>query len=277
VAGCRDEGTIPDGLVHRVNLDVPESLWRTAQPDFDGWIRSAAALLDLIPRSFGLADLSATSVLDVGCGTKLVKCILEREVPLRRYVGVDASSEVIAFLDANVDDPRFSFHHLDAHNDRYNPTGQPLESFDHLPVGDERFDIICLFSVFTHLGPTDYRTMLELLRPHVDAGGGLLFSLFVDDDPDPVASATMNKAIEARLAAGDPGTQAAVARAMERRAVAGDGPVDFADHDPDQPMLRAGYSERYARELIDGSGWEVIGLHPPELPHIQHYFVCRAV
>ena len=40
-------------------------------------------------------------------------------------------------------------------------------------------------------------------------------------------------------------------------------------------MMEAVYSERFARELIDGSGWRVEALHPPELPIIQHYFICR--
>ncbi|MGZ4729392.1 MAG: hypothetical protein ACXWB2_16890, partial [Acidimicrobiales bacterium] len=56
------------------------------------------ALLDLVARSFGRADLSTASLLDVGCGTKFTKVILERDIPIGRYVGVDTSAEVIAFL-----------------------------------------------------------------------------------------------------------------------------------------------------------------------------------
>jgi hypothetical protein len=36
------------------------------------------------------------------------------------------------------------------------------------------------------------------------------------------------------------------------------------------------YSERYARELIEGTGWRVETLSPPE-PFIQHHFVCAPV
>ena len=50
-------------------------------------------------------------------------------------------------------DPRFEFHHFDARNELYNPTGTPLADFEELPVGSARFDLISLFSVFTHLTP----------------------------------------------------------------------------------------------------------------------------
>jgi hypothetical protein len=52
---------------------------------------------------------------------------------------------------------------------------------------------------------------------------------------------------------------------------------DFVDAVPDRPLLEAVYSERYARELIAGSGWEAIALHGPQPPNIQHFFLCRAV
>jgi hypothetical protein len=70
-------------------------------------------------------------------------------LPTGHYAGIDVEPEVIEWLQANVPDPRFEFHHLDAHNALYNPHGKPLESFDLLPVGPRHFDLICLFSVFT--------------------------------------------------------------------------------------------------------------------------------
>ena len=53
-------------------------------------------------------------------------------------------------------DSRFEFHHLPASNDLYNPDGTPLGEFERLPAELEAFDLICLFSVFTHLAPDDY-------------------------------------------------------------------------------------------------------------------------
>jgi SAM-dependent methyltransferase len=208
-------------------LDVPPALRRGMPRSVEAWEGSAVALLDLV------CDLRPQPlILDVGCGTRFAKVITERDIPVRGYVGVDVSAEIISFLNDNVTDPRMEFHHLDAHNERYNPDGQPLDSFTRLPVGDG-FDVISLFSVFTHLAPHDFSTMLRLVRPHIADDGRLIFSLFL-------------------------------------------GEVDrFEDLVPGSPLLEAVYSKAYARELVEGSGWQVESLSPPVRKVIQHYFVCR--
>lgn len=91
-----------------------------------------------------------------------VKALLDDSWPIGRYVGVDVSSDVIQWLQSNVADPRFEFHHLGARNDLYNPVGPPLAEIERLPVGDREFDLISLFSVFTHLDPSDFLAMLRL-------------------------------------------------------------------------------------------------------------------
>jgi SAM-dependent methyltransferase len=142
------------------------------------WFDSALFAIDLLTRTLGRSDLAGVEVLDVGCGTKIVKALLDHELPIGHYAGVDASSEVIEWLRANVSDPRFEFHHVDAHNAMYNPTGKDLATFELLPVEAGRFDLICLFSVYTHLAPHDFEAMLRLLRRHGRPDGVLLFSLF---------------------------------------------------------------------------------------------------
>ena len=209
-------------------------------------------------------------VLDVGCGTKIVKTLLDHEMPIGHYVGIDVASEVIDWLRANVSDPRFEFHHLDAHNAMYNPTGRDLASFESLPVGARRFELICLFSVFTHLAPHDFEAMLRLLRRHVRPDGSLLFSLFVDD-PERLA-----QAIRDNLNSHDPEVRGQTAAALER-ATRERGVVRhprFVDADPQHPLRVARYRKDYALGLVDASGWHVTALHRPER-FIQHYMVCR--
>jgi len=138
------------------------------------WIESGVFAVNLLSHTLGRENLSGVQLLDVGCGTKLVKTLLDRSMPIGRYVGIDASSEVVDWLKANVSDPRFEFHHLDAHNGMYNSDGAELRSFDLLPVGERRFNLICLFSVFTHLAPHDYVAMLRLLRRHATSDATLL-------------------------------------------------------------------------------------------------------
>ena len=64
--------------------------------------------------------------LDFGCGVRFAQAIVNRGIPVGRYVGVDVYREMIEFLTANVTDPRLEFVHLDAHNALYNPAGRPL-------------------------------------------------------------------------------------------------------------------------------------------------------
>jgi hypothetical protein len=52
--------------------------------------------------------------------------------------------------------------------------------------------------------------------------------------------------------------------------------ADFQDLKPDRPLDWALYSERYARELVEGTGWEVLSLEPPN-EYIQHHFTCRPI
>jgi SAM-dependent methyltransferase len=165
-------------------LEVPTGLQRGAHESDEGWIQSARSLLDLVCRQCGLRDLGASRVLDMGCGTKITKALLDDERPIRRYVGIDVEPQVIEFLTTNVDDERFSFHHIDIQNDLYNPSGLPLTERTELPVGDEQFDIIWLFSVFTHLAPDDYVAMLQLLRRYISRDGWLVFSLYVNETTD---------------------------------------------------------------------------------------------
>lgn len=165
-------------------LEVPIGLRRTAHLAETTWLDSARQLIDLVCRECGLDDLSTTSVLDIGCGTKITKALLDDGIPIHRYVGIDVDPEVIDFLGANVDDSHFEYHHIDVQNDLYNPNGRPLADRSELPVGDAKFDVIWLFSVFTHLGPGDYAEMLRLLRRYIRDDGWLVFSLFINEVTD---------------------------------------------------------------------------------------------
>jgi SAM-dependent methyltransferase len=249
-------------------LEVPGELWRSAHRDEQDWIDSGVFAVELLGRVLGRADLAGVDVLDVGCGTKIVKTLLDGSLPIGRYVGVDVSPDVIAWLRANVADPRFEFHHLDARNDLYHPTGPALSELGELPVDGARFDLECLFSVFTHLGPEDFVAMLHLLRRHVKPDGRLVFSLFLDDPDHPSWLAQrLQEAMD-----GDDPELAARARAAVAEAAGQD--RRFVDEDPDQPLLRARYQPDYARELVDGTGWEILSVNPPE-EFIQHFMICR--
>jgi SAM-dependent methyltransferase len=245
-------------------LRVPLKFRRGAlKLDEEESIDSAVSLINHMCAKVGLEDLRDTEVLDFGCGVKFTQAFLNRSLPVKKYVGVDVYRELIEFLAANVDDPRFEYRHIDAHNALYNPGGRPLADAT-VPLDGRTFDLICLFSVFTHLAPPDYQTMLKLLRRHVRDDGRLFYTLYVNE----------------RTAGGhgliDTWVQGLSPELKESLEGAGGAKQPFCDLDPSRPLLHAVYTEEYARELVAGTGWEVLSLSPPDV-HIQHHIVCVPV
>jgi SAM-dependent methyltransferase len=162
-------------------LTVPDELNRNA-PEIHarGPENTGTVLLQLVIERLGLNDLSESDVLDVGCGVRFTQAIINRDIPIKSYTGVDVDSALIGYLQREVADPRFSFSRWDAQNAMYNPTGVKITPESSLPV-QGTFDIIWLFSVFTHLDPSDANAMLAILRRYMRPTGTLIFSAFIDN------------------------------------------------------------------------------------------------
>jgi SAM-dependent methyltransferase len=251
-------------LAHK--LHIPDEFRRGATPE-SASDDVAVWLIEHMCSHLDLDNLGDSEVLDMGCGIKFTHALINRSLPIKRYVGIDVYKEMIDFLRENVDDPRFEYFHIDVHNERYNPDGDALSNDTRLPIGESRFDIISLFSVFTHLAPPDYRTMLRILRRYVKPDGRLFYTLYIDEDTE--GGHGLMDVMRARIRRDAP-----VERIVEALA-AGTGRIDtFSDLNPADPLKWAVYSERYARELIDGTGWEAVTLSPPTNQYIQHHFVC---
>ena len=153
-------------------LTIPPRLRRSAITEEEATVVGAVALLEQLCALVGVDDLSRCDLLDVGCGVKFTQAILNHDIPIRSYTGVDVYGEMIEFLRANVRDPRFQYHRIDVRNELYNPDAPPMTAETDLGVADRTFDVICLYSVFTHLSPADYVTMLKILRRYVRPEGG---------------------------------------------------------------------------------------------------------
>lgn len=250
-------------------LEIPREFNRSASPlrDSAAAEESAVFLIDHVCDVLGVPDLSAHEVLDVGCGTKFTQAFLNHGLPVKAYVGVDVYADQIGFLQSEVADPRFEYHHIDVRNELYNPDAPPMTPDTNLGVGDRDFDVIWLFSVFTHLTPDDYRTMLQLLRRYIRQDGRLIYTLFIDELTEGGHGAIdqMTRAARARRQSRDPGEPQ---RAATQRAV-----KPFVDLYPDQPLRCALYSREYALELIDDTGWKPLQLLPPN-QFAQHQFLC---
>jgi SAM-dependent methyltransferase len=258
------------GLVFK----VPQELRRgNKRHNEEKSVAQGVELIKLMCRNFGIANFGESSVLDMGCGCKLVQAILDRKLPLGRYVGVDVFPDLINFLNTNVTDPRFSFHVYNTHNEMYNPHGEPLSANTRLPLDEHSFDFICLFSVFTHLAPHDYVAMLKMLRRYIKPGGKLIFSLFVNE---------LTQGGHGHLDKYNRDWENAKDNRLEQHkeafvaAAKADGPPDFLDFYPAQPLKCALYSRENALRLVENTGWEIESLNDPE-ECIQHYMICKPV
>jgi SAM-dependent methyltransferase len=139
-------------------------------------------LVDYMARRIGVPDLAGLDVLDVGCGTRFADMLMNRDVPVGSYTGIDVNRPIIEFLQAEATDPRLAFHHFDAYTPLYNPDGVPMTAVTPLPVGERRFDVICMFSVITHQLPADAQALFAILRRYVRPDGHLFFSCCLDDE-----------------------------------------------------------------------------------------------
>jgi 2-polyprenyl-3-methyl-5-hydroxy-6-metoxy-1,4-benzoquinol methylase len=152
----------PSGPGADEEFDVPLRFrrganFRTQRTSVD----SAVEMIATVASEMGVGDLSGTSLLDIGCGVRFTQSFYGRKVPVKRYHGVDVDPQMIKYLSSNVKDDRFSYTHIDVYNARHHRSGKPLSAETDIGTGAEKFDLICLFSVFTHLAPPDYRAMLN--------------------------------------------------------------------------------------------------------------------
>jgi len=240
------------------SLSVPAALRRgDKKGDEQEYVEEGRDLLTYMTQALGLDNLANSRVLDMGCGTKFTQAILEYDIPVGEYIGVDVYSEMIEFLRTGISDPRMAFHHVNTHNAMYTPAGEMLGDDTRLPIEEHSCEVICLFSVFTHLAPPDYTNMLKLMRRYARRGAKLIFTLYLDE-----VSNNGHGLIEQIAAKQDKPWQPSG--------------LPFRDAYPGKPLQWAVYSRKYALELIEGTGWQVEELRLPNAL-AQHHFILQAI
>ena len=115
-------------------------------------------LVEALTEHAGLREDSR--VLDIGCGYGRLPHALKRRGFAGTYLGIDVLERHVRWCTKRLGDPRFRFRHADIKNERYNPNGS--QAVGDLDLGDERFDVIAAFSVFTHMWPEDVKAYLRL-------------------------------------------------------------------------------------------------------------------
>jgi SAM-dependent methyltransferase len=146
------------------------------------FLASAQAEVERLIRHLGLNRKSR--VLDVGCGVgRLALGILSRVGEIEKYRGIDVSAPVIDWCGRYLtpEHPGFQFVHIDVHNPRYNPGGQTINPEFQLPFAEREFDIIYLYSVFSHMTTGDVRAYLREFRRLLDGAGRVFLTGFFEE------------------------------------------------------------------------------------------------
>jgi hypothetical protein len=126
----------------------------------------------------GWSSLSGRRLLDFGCGVRFATTIINLEMEIDLYAGVDTNAAPISWLLENVRDTRLQFYHLNMRSAMYNPAGV-IPSVETLELMQLRnFDAACMFSVITHQEPDEAELIFAMLHR---CAARLYFTALVDD------------------------------------------------------------------------------------------------
>ncbi len=203
----------------------------------DDFLASGQGLADAVKTVAGLEAHSR--VLDIGSGIGRLAIPLTRMlVPPGSYDGIDVVESGVRWCSTKITPrfPHFRFTLADVANTEYNPSGSVSAADYTLPYADASFDIVVLYSVFTHMLPADMeRYVAEISR--VLKTGGRCFATYIIVDED-------------------------AKKSME----SGAGLYSFKHHvdhhwlfasTTKSPELGVGYDEPYIRELFTSHGLEL--------------------
>jgi SAM-dependent methyltransferase len=200
-----------------------------------GYETTGQRLIELATTKSGWPHLRGIDVLDVGCGVRFTMTVINRDIAIGSYSGLEVDRGIVTFLQTEVaaHDARFRFAHWNVRNAMYNPEGIDLAELDDIPFADS-FHAIWAFSLMTHLLPRDTELLLGMLRRHVRPGGKLFFSAFIDEDLD-----------------------------------------GFEDRVAGSPLLHAYYGRGFMERLIEKAGWSVLTYAPADPDNaIMSSFLC---
>jgi len=129
---------------------------------------------------------SGTKLLDIGCGVgRLAIGILNTSVKVDEYYGLDVNKTKIQWCQKYIQNnyPNFKFQHINVKNERYNPSGSFTQSEFKLPLSGS-YDIIYLYSVFSHLLKDDVHAYLSEFSRLLGSNGNIFLTAFVEEDSE---------------------------------------------------------------------------------------------
>ena len=121
--------------------------------------------------------------MDIGCGQgRFLTGLLSVYGNVTEYVGVDVHQKSINWASQNLatSSQNISFYHLDILNERYNPKGTYLSEERLSFLTSDHFDLITLFSVFSHMKLDDIKSYLIEIKRVLATKGKVYLSIFVE-------------------------------------------------------------------------------------------------
>jgi SAM-dependent methyltransferase len=186
---------------------------------------SGYLLIQSMCRRLGWRSLEGKHLLDYGCGFRFTQAIVNLDLDIGRYVGVETDRKQFDWFTANVKDQRFQFHHFDMRNTRYNPAGASVTDVDALSRElVARAEAACMFSVVTHTDPGDSETIFRMLHACVAPGGQLYFTALTDEAVD-----------------------------------------GYVDANPEQPLELSTYNPDFMIDIVERAGWAVERIYAPSV------------
>lgn len=133
---------------------------------------------------------SETRILDIGCGVgRLAIGILSQMDQPPRYWGIDVDIHSVRWCKRHIEASQFRFHfdRINALNRRYNPGGMDVEASFRLPYENASFELVYLYSVFSHMMPKDVEVYLAEFYRLLTTTGQVFLTGFVENNvPDVV-------------------------------------------------------------------------------------------
>jgi SAM-dependent methyltransferase len=219
------------------------------------FVDSGQSLVDLLAAT---ADLGPHSnVLDIGSGMGRFAIPLTSLItPPGSYDGLEIVERGVRWCATRItpEHPNFRFSHANIFNAEYNPGGTVKAADYQLPYADASFDIVCLYSVFTHMLTEDVEHYVAEISRVLRPGGRLAATFLI-----------LNDESLALMQAGN-----GIYNFTYHQ-----GPQWLLEEDMAAPELAVGYQEDYVRHLYAGHGLDVAGFYPgswsgrPCLPGIE--------
>lgn len=124
---------------------------------------------------------SNSQVLDVGSGIGRTAVALKAYLSSNgTYDGFDVVKKGVIWCQKNISKqyPNFRFKHVPLNNDLYSLTNEKADVF-RFPYENESFDMVFLFSVFTHMQPLEVQNYLNEIYRVLKNGGECLSTFFI--------------------------------------------------------------------------------------------------